>query len=67
MSLAVGLTIIPRPKIIFSPSPPLTIGIVSWLLGSIYKIPSIYNVQEIYPDIAIRLGVLKINLLLMLR
>lgn len=59
MSLAVGLTIIPRPKIIFSPSPPLTIGIVSWLLGSIYKIPSIYNVQEIYPDIAIRLGVLK--------
>ena len=64
MSLVVGLTLISRPSIIIAPSPPLTIGIVSWLLGLIYKIPTIYNVQEIYPDIAIRLGALKNNFLI---
>lgn len=44
--------------IILAPSPPLTIGFTAWAVSRLKRIPYIYNVQDIYPDIAIRLGVL---------
>lgn len=44
--------------ILLAPSPPLTIGVTAYLLSRRHRIPFIYNVQDIYPDIAIRLGVL---------
>lgn len=47
-----------RHDVIMAPSPPLTIGLSAWLVGSLRRTPFIYNVQDIYPDIAIRLGVL---------
>jgi len=47
-----------RPDIIFVPSPPLTNGISGYFLSTRFRIPFVYNVQDIYPDIAIRLGVL---------
>jgi len=59
ISVIAGLTILPRPSVIIAPSPPLTIGLCAWLLGMLYRAPYIYNVQEIYPDIAIRLGALR--------
>ena len=59
MSIIVGLTVAPRPAIIITPSPPLTIGLSAWLLGTLRHVPFIYNVQEIYPDIAIRLGAVR--------
>ena len=43
--------------VILSPSPPLTIGVVSWLLAKRLRAKSVYNVQEIYPDFAINQGV----------
>jgi len=39
--------------VILSPSPPLTMGLVSWLLAKKFCSQSVYNVQEIYPDYAI--------------
>ncbi len=45
--------------VVFVPSPPLTNGLVASLISRIRRIPFIYNVQDIYPDIAVRLGVLK--------
>lgn len=45
--------------VILAPSPPLTIGVEAWLLGLVRRAPFIYNVQEIYPDVAVSLGVLK--------
>ena len=59
ISITAGLTIAPRPSVIISPSPPLTIGLCAWVLGLLRRAPYIYNVQEIYPDIAIRLGMVK--------
>lgn len=59
LSTNIGLTIISRPDIIIAPSPPLTIGISAWIIGMLRGAPFIYNVQEIYPDIAIRLGALR--------
>jgi colanic acid biosynthesis glycosyl transferase WcaI len=45
--------------IVLSPSPPLTIGAVSCLIGKRCGAKSIYNVQELYPDFAVNQGVIK--------
>ena len=59
LSILAGLTIVPKADIIIAPSPPLTIGAVAWLIGCLRGSRFVYNIQEIYPDIAIRLGALK--------
>ena len=40
-------------NVIISPSPPLSIGLVSLLIAKIKRAKSIYNVQELYPDLLI--------------
>ena len=54
----VGITLVKRPDIMFVPSPPLTMGLHAWLLKLWHRIPFVYNVQEIYPDVAVKLGML---------
>ncbi len=65
-SLILGLTI-KRLNFVLSPSPPLSIGFISLLIAKIKGAKTIYNVQEIYPDLLINQGYLKslfiINLL----
>jgi len=56
-SFIIGL-FLKKPDIILSPSPPLTNGIVAILLAKIKGAKSIYNIQEIYPDLLIKLGYL---------
>jgi colanic acid biosynthesis glycosyl transferase WcaI len=60
LSALAGL-LMPRPDVIVtpSPSPPLTNGISAYLLGRLRGIPFITNIQDIYPDVAIRMGVMK--------
>ena len=58
LSTFAGITIAPKPDVLLAPSPPLTIGLSAWMIGRFCRAPYIYNVQEIYPDIAIRLGAL---------
>jgi colanic acid biosynthesis glycosyl transferase WcaI len=55
--LAVLLT--PRHDVLFVPSPPLTNGLTAWVVSRLKRMPFVYNVQDIYPDVAVRLGVLK--------
>lgn len=66
MSLLIGMFLVlkDKPDIIFIPSPPLTNGIVAWLLSLLNKGKYIYNVQEIYPDIAVNSGILKNSLVI---
>jgi colanic acid biosynthesis glycosyl transferase WcaI len=59
LSLVAALTHVRRVDVIVTPSPPLTVGVVAWLLGLRYRAPFVYNVQELYPDIAIALGALR--------
>lgn len=59
ISLAAALRLGGKWDIIFAPSPPLSIGVVAWLLGFIRKTPFVYNVQEIHPDALIDAGVLR--------
>ena len=52
--------LMPRPDVILtpSPSPPLTNGVSAYLLGRLRGIPFVSNIQDIYPDVAIRMGVM---------
>jgi colanic acid biosynthesis glycosyl transferase WcaI len=45
--------------VILAPSPPLTIGLSACLLSRLRGVPYVYNVHDIYPDIALRLGVIQ--------
>ena len=56
-SFIIGL-FLKRPDIILTPSPPLTNGLLAILLAKIKGSKSIYNVQELYPDLLIDLGYL---------
>jgi colanic acid biosynthesis glycosyl transferase WcaI len=44
--------------VVLTPSPPLTNGLAAFLLSRLRGVPYVYNVQDIYPDVAIRMGVL---------
>ncbi len=57
-SFIIGL-FLKKPDIIITPSPPLTSGLISIILAKIKGAKSIYNVQEIYPDLLINHGLLK--------
>jgi len=48
-----------RQDVVITPSPPLTIGLSGWLLAAFWRAAFIYNVQDIYPDAAIKLGLLR--------
>ncbi len=59
LSLIVAVALVRRVDVILAPSPPLTIGVCAWLLACLYRAPFVYNVQELYPDIAITLGAIR--------
>ena len=59
VSLLISLRSIGHQDVVISTSPPLSIGLLSWLLGVRWRAPSIYKVAELYPDLAIRQGVLR--------
>lgn len=53
-----------RVDVILAPSPPLSNGVVAWLIGLSKRAPFIYNVQELYPDTAVSLGAIREGMLL---
>ncbi len=40
-------------------SPPLTLGVDGWLIARARKARFVFNIQDVYPDVAIELGALK--------
>ena len=63
LSLFIGFSI-KKVNFILSPSPPLSIGFISLLIAKFKGAKSIYNVQEIYPDLLINQGNLKSPILI---
>lgn len=51
--------VLPKYDVILAPSPPLSNGVIADLLGRFRGTPFVYNVQDIWPDVAIRAGILK--------
>lgn len=53
-----------KPDIMIACTPPLTMGVNSYIISRLLRCRYIFNVQEIYPDIAVNLGILKNRLLI---
>ncbi|MBI3491984.1 MAG: glycosyltransferase family 4 protein [Acidobacteria bacterium] len=59
VSLAASLRTIPTQDVVIATSPPLTIGLISALLGARWRCASVYRVAELFPDLLIRHGAVK--------
>jgi len=55
---AVTGTLVRQHDIVLVPSPPLTNGLSADLISRLRRIPFVYNVQDIWPDVVIRAGVM---------
>lgn len=47
--------------IIIASSPPLTIGMLGFILSKIYKIPWIFDIRDIWPDVAVEAEMIRQN------
>ncbi|MDH4143760.1 MAG: glycosyltransferase family 4 protein [Acidimicrobiia bacterium] len=47
-----------RPDVVFAMSPPLTLGPAGWAVARARRVPFVFNVQDIFPDVAVELGML---------
>jgi colanic acid biosynthesis glycosyl transferase WcaI len=56
LSLILGILIIGRQDVVITPSPPLSIGVIGWLLAVFKRGRFVYNVQELYPALAVQMG-----------
>jgi colanic acid biosynthesis glycosyl transferase WcaI len=53
-----------KQDVIFVMSPPLTIGLTAFVLGFIKRISYCYNLQDIWPEVAVKLGMLRAGALI---
>ena len=45
-----------RPDAVMVMSPPLPLGIAGWLAASTRRAPFVFNIQDVFPDVAVELG-----------
>ena len=49
----------PRVDGVLALSPPLTLGVTGWAIARRRQAPFVFNIQDVYPDVAVELGVLR--------
>jgi colanic acid biosynthesis glycosyl transferase WcaI len=59
IALVAGLALVRRADVIFVPSPLLTLGALGRVLRTFLGARMVYNVQELYPDLAVELGLIR--------
>lgn len=47
-----------RPDIVLAMSPPLTLGMAGWTVARSRRVPFVFNIQDVFPDVAVELGLL---------
>lgn len=47
-----------RPDVVFAMSPPLTLGLAGWTVARARRVPFVFNIQDVFPDVAVELGLL---------
>lgn len=69
LSAPVASLFVSRPDVMYVWHPPLTIGVAAWLISRLRRVPFVYDVQDIWPEIALLSGLVKEGLMvrLMLR
>lgn len=45
-----------RPDAVLSMSPPLTLGAAGWAAAKRWNVPFVFNIQDVFPDVAVELG-----------
>ena len=45
-----------RPDVVLAMSPPLTLGLPAWVTARVRRVPFVFNVQDIFPDVAVEVG-----------
>jgi colanic acid biosynthesis glycosyl transferase WcaI len=45
-----------RPDVVLAMSPPLTLGATGWLVGRLRRARLVFNIQDVFPDAAVRTG-----------
>lgn len=45
-----------RPDAVLAMSPPLIIGFAGWLAARRYGVPFVFNIQDVFPDVAVEVG-----------
>jgi colanic acid biosynthesis glycosyl transferase WcaI len=48
----------PRPDAVLAMSPPLTLGLAGWMTARLRGAPFVFNIQDVFPDVAVELGVI---------
>ncbi|MCB0972393.1 MAG: glycosyltransferase, partial [Acidimicrobiales bacterium] len=51
-----GLVTRSRPDVVLAMSPPLTLGLTGWAIARSRRIPFVFNIQDVFPDVAVELG-----------
>src|SRR5258705_11065917 len=42
----------PRPDVVLAMSPPLTLGLAGWSAARSRRVPFVFNIQDVFPDVA---------------
>ena len=58
LAAVVGATSTTRPDAVLAMSPPLTLGMAGRVAASVRRAPLVFNIQDVFPDVAIELGLL---------
>jgi colanic acid biosynthesis glycosyl transferase WcaI len=45
-----------RPDAVLAMSPPLTLGAAGWAAARRWRVPFVFNIQDVFPDVAVELG-----------
>jgi colanic acid biosynthesis glycosyl transferase WcaI len=48
-----------QPDAVLAMSPPLTLGLTGWLVARAKRVPFVFNIQDVFPDVAVELGMLR--------
>jgi colanic acid biosynthesis glycosyl transferase WcaI len=51
-----GLVSRSRPDAVLAMSPPLTLGAAGWAIAKAHRVPFVFNIQDVFPDVAVELG-----------
>ena len=57
-AIGLGTAVIDRfdPDVVFAMSPPLSLGVAGWLAAKRRGVPFVFNIQDVFPDVAIETG-----------
>ena len=57
-AIGLGAAVFDRfdPDVVLAMSPPLSLGVAGWLAAARRRVPFVFNIQDVFPDVAIETG-----------